>query len=287
MSLRRSARALRAPYTAAALLAVAAAAAPAEAQFLKRVKQMAQDQVAEAVGARAAGAAHGQASRATVAITPERLDVFLAAMGPAVARAERLYGARQAAAAYEAAVAAYQRKREARLACSDSVRQRSAAPTPDRQLRFARENARATPELQALQAAMTSGSPGRMEAVQERMEAREYRLSKILYPGLEVCGAYQERPTKPPEPEPEPPVAPAAGAAGGMTAEQFGVLRERIAVYALTGGKQDPFTAEERAALDARAADLARLAPLFREGLLEWGHWYDLGKAWNAGRARP
>jgi hypothetical protein len=70
-----------------------------------------------------------------------------------------------------------------------------------------------------------------------------------------------------------------------MTAEEFGRLRERIAVYAITLGNRDPFTAEERAALDARATELARLAPLFREGLLEWGHWYDLGKHWGGRRA--
>jgi hypothetical protein len=67
----------------------------------------------------------------------------------------------------------------------------------------------------------------------------------------------------------------------GMSATQFGLLRERIAVYLLTRGKEDPFTPAERSALDARLNELDKLTAYFRDGALEWSSWSDLREAWN------
>lgn len=72
----------------------------------------------------------------------------------------------------------------------------------------------------------------------------------------------------------------------GLTTRQFGVMRERIAIYALEltrpGGSPSSlsgFNDAERGALDARAADLKAMAPFFRDGLLRWATWGDL-KSW-------
>lgn len=68
----------------------------------------------------------------------------------------------------------------------------------------------------------------------------------------------------------------------GLAYHQFGVLRERIALYALgeTGTHRlNTFTPEEQAALDARGAELKALAPFFRDGVLQWSNPGDL-KSW-------
>lgn len=68
----------------------------------------------------------------------------------------------------------------------------------------------------------------------------------------------------------------------GLAYYQFGVLRERIALFALgeTGTHRlNTYTAEEQAALDARSAELKALAPYFRDGMLRWSNPGDL-KSW-------
>lgn len=70
-----------------------------------------------------------------------------------------------------------------------------------------------------------------------------------------------------------------------MTREEFGKLRERIAVWAIS--QADPalqaripkqFTAEEMALLNARNAELAALAELFKSGSLRWADWGDVSE---------
>ncbi|MFN9202637.1 MAG: hypothetical protein ACK6DP_06155 [Gemmatimonas sp.] len=71
-----------------------------------------------------------------------------------------------------------------------------------------------------------------------------------------------------------------------LTRQQYGLIRERIALWALkqedptlkTGG-QGVFTAEEEAALAANAVDIKRLTPYFKGESLRWSSWSDL-KDW-------
>jgi hypothetical protein len=303
---------------AAALLALAAA--PAEAQFLKRVKQMAQDKVADAVngddragarsggpnggpnGAPAGGAPQGSgggaeaARKAPLAITAERLDVFLAAMRPAVERAERGRAEFEARKAYDAALARYNTSVERWDACAKPIMQREgprlaarAMQDPTFAARLQGYSPDLEPVLEAQRQAMARQDVARMEALGDSAAVLQRRNIVKTIPALADCGQTAPRPTPPKVADartPEELIAPPAG----FTRGQFGRLRERVAVYALTGGKESPFTPEERAALDARAGDLAKLAPLFRDGLLEWGQWgaeSELGRRWNANAKEP
>jgi hypothetical protein len=77
-----------------------------------------------------------------------------------------------------------------------------------------------------------------------------------------------------------------AEAKAAMTTVEFGMIRERIALFALQQdnpslelGSAGQFTADERAVLSARASELKRYAPLFKGGSLRWQTWADL-KGW-------
>ena len=68
-----------------------------------------------------------------------------------------------------------------------------------------------------------------------------------------------------------------------LTPQQYGIIRERIALWALQqadptlkGGKEGIFTAEEQAALTAHASEIAKLTPWFKGGWLRWSTWDDL-----------
>lgn len=70
-----------------------------------------------------------------------------------------------------------------------------------------------------------------------------------------------------------------------FTKYQFALLRERIALFALSSadptakvGKEGVFTDEERAALTARAAEIQKLTPYFKNGTLAWVGSGDLSK---------
>ena len=71
---------------------------------------------------------------------------------------------------------------------------------------------------------------------------------------------------------------------GALSRTEYGILRERIALWtlmqanpALNGiGKEGVFSAEEQAALAKHSADLAKLAPLFKSNGMVWKTWGDL-----------
>ncbi|WP_411282228.1 hypothetical protein [Gemmatimonas sp.] len=70
-----------------------------------------------------------------------------------------------------------------------------------------------------------------------------------------------------------------------FTKYQFALLRERIALFALSSadatvkvGKEGVFTDEEREALTARAAEIQKLQPYFKNGTLRWKGSGDLSK---------
>lgn len=78
---------------------------------------------------------------------------------------------------------------------------------------------------------------------------------------------------------------PPAAAKENLSRYQFGLLRERIAIWALKqddptfkAGKLGIFTPEEEAALQSNATDIRKLAPLFKDGSLRWSTWGDLSQ---------
>ena len=67
----------------------------------------------------------------------------------------------------------------------------------------------------------------------------------------------------------------------GMSATQFGRMRERIAIYLIASDKPNDLSAEEKAAVDARRADFAPFVKAWKDGSLEWSYWGDVFSAWK------
>ena len=71
---------------------------------------------------------------------------------------------------------------------------------------------------------------------------------------------------------------------GALSRTEYGILRERIALWTLMQanaaledtGKEGVFSAEEQAALARHSTDLAKLAPLFKSNAMLWKTWSDL-----------
>ncbi|WP_158514883.1 hypothetical protein [Gemmatimonas phototrophica] len=80
---------------------------------------------------------------------------------------------------------------------------------------------------------------------------------------------------------------PGSAVTGVMSNYEYGLLRERMALWALMQdnpalkdvGKAGTFTPEETAALTAHAADIKKMLPLFKSDALTWKTWSDL-KSW-------
>jgi hypothetical protein len=75
--------------------------------------------------------------------------------------------------------------------------------------------------------------------------------------------------------------APDRAATGGWSPTQFGRLRERLAVYLVAPDQASDLKPEERAAIDARRADLKPYADAFAAGTMEWKSWGDVWSGWN------
>jgi hypothetical protein len=71
---------------------------------------------------------------------------------------------------------------------------------------------------------------------------------------------------------------------GVLSRYEYGILRERIALWALLQenpalkglGKEGVFTAEEQAALGMHAAEIKKLTPLFKSDAMIWKGWSDV-----------
>jgi hypothetical protein len=215
--------------------------------------------------------------------------VFLVAMRPAIDAAERGRAEFERRKAYDEAMKRYEPAAKRYEACTDTimVRERprltALAMKDPNFLTSLQYRPEWEPLFEAQRQAMSRNDVARLEAIGDSVTVLQRAEYVKLIPALKDCGQAPRKPTAPSkagETAPEQAIVPPAG----MTRGQFGRLRERVAVYAITRGKEDPFTAEERAVLDARAADLAKLAPLFRDGLLEWGQWGQdsgLAKRWS------
>ena len=268
-----------------ALVAATLTAAPgaARAQLIGRMKKAAQDRVAERIGAPGSkpDTPAGAHASSRLEITPERVDAFVVAMRPLVTDAERRHAERAARAAYD-------EKRKRWEECGERVgrrltaaqRQQAAMPSMETQLKMAELATLATPVMEAYLQAAAAGRHERASVLEDSLAVLDFRSKVLTFPPLAECGPPPKRPAI---------AADAAGETGGatiaqpagMSATQFGLLRERIAVYLLTRGTENPFTPAERSALDARMTELQTLTAFFRDGTLAWSSWSDLGEAWN------
>ena len=268
---------------AVALLALVAVPAHAEAQLMSRIKQAAKEKVAESVGAPAAKpAAASKSSRTQMEITPERVDAFIVAMRPVIAHAERMTAAR-------AAQAVYDEKGKRYTECGERVgkritmaqKQQAASPSMETQLKIGALAEASTALMEEYSKALTAGKHERAQVIEDSMTVLEYRVRVLQFPPLAECGPPPRRPAEMIASSESGSAASHIAQPAGMSATQFGLLRERIAVSLLTRGKEDPFTPAERSALDARMNELEKLTAYFRDGALEWSSWSDLGDVWN------
>jgi hypothetical protein len=292
--------------TAGVALTLAAAPAPAHAQLLKRIKQAAAEKAAEAAGRKVLGedstkaapaatpaaGASGTASRASSSasttrqsgptkldITAERLDQFLVAMEPATAAAKER-------AAHAAAV----KRREAYDKCQADagmkqtqamMRGEAVGPSKAAQAEVDRLNERLNALMPQLLAAQQANDTVRLRKISEESQATSERVLFLLNPMIaKLCGA--QAPSRPgPLDETRLREMAQPRRIEGMSPAQFGLMRERIALYFIAPEKVSTLTGEERAALDAKRAQFAPFIAAWKEGGMEWATWSDVWSAWQ------
>ncbi|MBB4638017.1 hypothetical protein [Longimicrobium terrae] len=227
---------LRTLILSAAALSIAA---PADAQL---------GGLARRAAARAAGNAAGQAvglpssngARApefndeTLEITPQVVTRFIAALDAEASQRQRLAGERAAAGSLRAEVERYERC----TSRADENRQQSEAAAASENLGLAVRISQAllrgdTTTYRRLTDSMVVAQGAAADytaACGQRPNAAYQAISRLDNAGDLVAGA--------------------AADAGQFTIRQFAVLRERIAPWVLSHGRQGGFTAEERRALE-------------------------------------
>ena len=306
------------PYRREILLAAAAVAlavpGQADAQLMGRLKKAAAGAVADkaadaaarrVLGDSAAAAAESpaadapsrgasarsssaSASRApeVLEITSARIDTFIVAMRPIV----------QAARDREA-FAVRQRKAKEWEECQARVMQSSAEA-------MARGTASAGPSEAAQKQidALLDQSMALSEKMIAAQQAQDYakqqfwadsmmvlneKAMSLQYPRVTAeCGAKVAAPKEPTGEVGEDGrvisnAAPDQAATSGWTPTQFGRLRERLAIYLVAPDKASDLKPEERAAIDARRADLKPYADAFAAGTMEWKGWGDVWRGWK------
>ena len=126
----------------------------------------------------------------------------------------------------------------------------------------------------------------RAAAAQAVMEESGFALMAAQYPSVaKKCGAS-------PGPRPDfaartyrsqEAVVQRIAKENGMNRYQLGLMRERVAAWLLSDGQLTgkyggvKFSDAESQALASRGTQLARFTPVFRNGVMEWTHWGDLG----------
>lgn len=291
-------------YLASAVtLALVLTAAPAEAQFGKLKKiggDLAKEAGREAVGlpkeSKAAESAPSSSKAAVdYTITDERADLILAALAPAVEEARKETAAREVRTAYEAKI---QQVEKCATAASKGITSYSQAYL---------DNAGKLTEKQAAlmeryAAALQAGRKRDVLYMQDSAAVISFELITLMSGAK--CGKAPYKPAALIEAELAREAQSQSGAEigydgrytsklevpesarKGLTTRQFGLMRERMALYALELTRDDGstpsfknFSDGERATLGARAGQLKALAPFFRDGALRWSTWGDV-KGW-------
>jgi hypothetical protein len=296
-----------ATWLAAAVVTLAVPAAPAHAQFLKKLKQAAAEKAAEAAGRKVlgedrkdssavaaqpasnAGAAPAAARPAVssaparssgptrLEITPERVDQFLAAMEPTLQVARE----REAFAAAGRKVVEYEKclgvagQKQAEL----MVKGQAPQPTKAQQAEIDRIMAGNDALSQALLAAMAAQDTARTRVLSDSSLRVNNRAMLLMNPLIgKMCG--DKAPTKPTElDEARLRKASIPRKIDGWSPTQFGLMRERIAMHFIAPEKSG-LTPEERGAIDAKRAAFQPYLAMWRE-TGDWKSWYEIGQAWR------
>lgn len=290
----------------AILLLVLAAASPAQAQIGSRLKKLGKDAVKDAAKGKLGGAkdssaaaggaadASGAAGGATSAkvdltVTADRVTMVMAAMQPAAHKAK-------AVAAAKAEQGSYETKRDAAVACVQDATKGGAMPSNAGMTAAQKLSDRQSAMSQRYSASLTGSDRRKTLYLEDSLQVLTHALTATMFGVTGKCGARPYMPAAVIE------VAAQADqnnqgddnfntltvsdpARSAMTRYQFGMVRERIALYAMAqaglisakaAGKEGVFTEEELAVLTARRDELVAMAPLFKGGTLTWSGTSDL-----------
>ncbi|MES2524529.1 MAG: hypothetical protein V4617_17655 [Gemmatimonadota bacterium] len=292
-------------FSAAVIGALVLTPADAQAQ-LGKLKKLGGDLVKEAgrdaaglppkpADAGTSGSASSSAPKAKVdyTVTPERLDAVIVALTPLVADAKR-------EAAAQAVEKSFRAQREAWEKCVTLAGKNATTMSEAYLNNDGKETAKSAEAMNRLGKAMQTGDKRKVAYLQDTVGVYTMEMTammvgakcgKAMYTPAAMIEAQLARDSEPAGEVDESGrvrrdiVVPEA-ARKGLTKQQFGLLRERIAIYAIAllngdGSESSPssFTDGERAALKARAGELKEMAPFFRDGHMRWATWGDV-KSW-------
>ncbi|MEO7997293.1 MAG: hypothetical protein ABI852_07600 [Gemmatimonadaceae bacterium] len=280
---------------AIAAISATAMLSPANASAqLGRLKKAAADAAKEKAGVKTD--APGTAASSNYVITADRLSAVMALMETSMAKAERVAAAR-------AVEADYNKKKKAYESCAETQLQTVVGKIPpvDAIQKSSAITQQSSALGQRLVAAQQAKKYREYIAMTDTMGISSMRSALVMFNLEAKCSA--------------PPYMPAAlvdaaadkmnrdnsGSNGntsggtvvasderaGMTTQQYGMVRERMALWALQQTNNAPadnnkfgvFTADEHAVLEAQGAKLKKWAPIFKDQPNTWSTWGDL-KSW-------
>ncbi len=290
----RSRVSVRVIHAVVALLLCSVVSSTAEAQ-LGRLKKAAQDAVKDKIAGKKDSAAATQSATKTAssssnasvsyALTADHIELVLSSLEPAIAYAQRLQQATQLSAEYK-------KQQDQANACMEQVK-KSYDP-----MKVMSMSEKTSDEITRL-SERAGEAQARAMAAYEKNDQRTYLLAmdtatvllqqsavvtmggscKVPYAPVAVIDMQASAKAD----AAEAAVNPSPLAKAKLTHTQFGRMRERIALWGMLQedpsmkvGSEGVFTADEHAALQARAADIKRVTAYFKDSTLRWSTWGDV-----------
>lgn len=293
----RSRVSVRVVNSVVALLLCTVVSSPAEAQ-LGRLKKAAQDAVKDklankkdsvttshAPASAAKTASSSSSASVSYALTADHIELVLSSLEPAIAYAQRLQSATQLSAEYK-------KQQDQANACMEQVK-KSYDPMKAMNMSDKTMN-----EITRLSDRAGEAQKRAMTAY-EKNDQRTYLLAMdtatvlLTQSAVVTMGGSCNLPYAPvavidmqvtaKSDAAESGINPTAAAKAKLTHTQFGRMRERIALWGMLQenpsmkvGSEGVFTADEHAALQARAADVKRMTAYFKDSTLRWSTWGDV-----------
>ncbi len=271
---------------------LAPASAPAQLGKLKK----AADAAKEKTNVKHDAPATPGSTSTNFVITADRLAAVMVAMDAAMERAATESAAKAVTADYNAKKKAYEACAEAQLKTVMGQ-----APSMAAMQKVAMEAQRTADLSKRMLAAQKANRYREVTALTDTMALGSSRSTLVMF-GLETkCGAPAYMPAalldesaakmagmnngQSQNSRNEIIIPPAQRA--GMSTQQFGMIRERAALWALQqtnnapadNNKYSVFTTDENAVLAAQSAKLKKWAPIFKESPATWSNWGDI-KSW-------
>lgn len=279
---------------AIAALSAATMIAPTRASAqLGRLKKAAADAAKEKAGVKTEAPASNSSN---FVITADRLSAVMAVMEAGMAKAEREVAAR-------AVEADYNKKRKAFESCAETQLQTVAGKTPP--VDAIQKSAAITQQSAALGQRLVTAQQAKKYreyvAMTDTLALSSMRSTLVMFNLEAKCSAPPYMPAALIDASAAKMERDATGSGNnqssgtviapadraGMTTQQFGMIRERAALWTLQQTNNAPvgnnkygvFTSDEQAVLEAQGAKLKKWAPIFKDQPNTWATWGDL-KSW-------